>query len=97
MSAMPEVKTLKEQGINAPMVFNIVVANKSMDEYKRIKLRAILTLAAERMSPDAFMRLSGMSPPQFNKISHDEFYSKTIATFDSLLTRYENIIENAKK
>jgi len=97
MSAMPEVKTLKEQGISAPSVFNILVANKSMDEYKRTKLRAILTLAAERMGSDAFMKLSGMSPPQFNGISHDEFYSRSIAIFDSLLTRYENIIENAKK
>jgi tripartite-type tricarboxylate transporter receptor subunit TctC len=97
MSAMPEVKTLKEQGINAPTVFNIVVANKSMDDYKRTKLRAILTLAAERMGADAFMKLSGMIPPQFNKVSHDEFYSRSTAIFDSLLTRYENIIENAKK
>lgn len=96
MSAMPEVKTLKEQGINAPMVFNIVLANKSMDDYKRTKLRAILTLAAERMGAESFMKLSGMSPPQFRGISQEEFYSNSLKVFDGLLTRYEKDVENAR-
>lgn len=97
MSAMPEVKTLKEQGVNAPFVFNILIANKSMDEDKRTKLRAILTLAADRMGADTFMKLSGLLPPQFNKVSQDDFYTNSLMTFDALLNKYENAIESAKK
>ncbi len=96
MSAMPEVKTLKEQGINAPLVFNIIIANKAMDDYKRTKLRAILTLTAEKIGAESFMKLSGMSPPQFRGISQEEFYSSSLTVFDSLLTRYEKAVEKAK-
>lgn len=96
MTAIPEVKTLKEQGIDAPSVFNIIIANKAMDDDKRTKIRAILTLAAERMGPDAFMKLSGLVPPQFNKISQDDFYSKSIVKFETLLDKYKNTIESAK-
>ena len=96
MTAMPGVKTLKEQGIDAPFVFNILVANKSMDDDRRTKIRAILTLAADRMGADAFMKLSGLLPPQFNGISQDEFYSKSISKFDNLLDKYKNTIESAK-
>lgn len=97
MPAMPEIKTLKEQGINAPSVFNIIVSNKLMADDKRVKLRAILTLAAERMGSDSFMKLSGLVPPQFIGISQQDFYSRSLATFESLTTRYEKTIENAKK
>ena len=96
MTAMPKVKTLKEQGIDAPSVFNIIIANKAMDDDKRTKIRAILTLAAERMGPDAFMKLSGLLPPQFNKISQDDFYSKSIVKFETLLDKYKNTIESSK-
>lgn len=96
MTALPEVKTLKEQGIDAPSVFNIIIANNVMDDDKRTKLRAVLTLAAERMGADAFMRLSGLLPPQFNKISQDDFYSKSVVKFESLLDRHKNTIESAK-
>ena len=96
MMAIPGVKTLKEQGIDAPFVFNIVVANKSMDDDRRTKIRAILTLAADRMGADAFMKLSGLLPPQFNGISQDEFYSKSISKFDNLLDKYKNTIESSK-
>jgi tripartite-type tricarboxylate transporter receptor subunit TctC len=96
MTALPQVKTLKEQGIDAPSVFNIIIANKAMDDDKRTKIRAVLTLAAERMGADSFMKLSGLLPPQFNKISQDDFYSKSIVKFDTLLDQYKNTIESAK-
>jgi tripartite-type tricarboxylate transporter receptor subunit TctC len=96
MTALPDVKTLKEQGIDAPSVFNIIIANKAMDDDKRTKIRAVLTLAAERMGADAFMKLSGLVPPQFNNISQWDFYSNSIVKFDTLLDRYKNTIESAK-
>jgi tripartite-type tricarboxylate transporter receptor subunit TctC len=97
MTAIPGVKTLKEQGINSPFVFNILIANKYMDDEKRTKIRAVLTLAAERMGADAFMKLSGLIPPQFNKTSQDEYYFKSLLKFELLTIRYEKAIENAKK
>jgi tripartite-type tricarboxylate transporter receptor subunit TctC len=97
MSTMPEVKTLKEQGINVPSVFNIIVANKLMNDDKRIKIRNILAQAAERMGSDSFMKLSGTIPPQFVSMSQDEYYAKSIAIFELLTARYEKAIENAKK
>jgi tripartite-type tricarboxylate transporter receptor subunit TctC len=97
MTAIPGVKTLKEQGINSPFVFNILIANKYMDDDKRTKIRAVLTLAAERMGADTFMKLSGLIPPQFNRMSQDEYYVKSLSIFEVLTVRYEKAIENAKK
>jgi len=48
------------------------------------------------MGADAFMKLSGLVPPQFNKISQDDFYSKSIVKFDTLLDQYKTTIESAK-
>lgn len=96
MTAIPMIKTLKEQGINAPFVFNILIADKYMDDDKRTKIRAVLTLAAEKIGADAFMKLSGLIPPQFNKTSQDEYYFRSLAIFESLTIRYEKVIEKAK-
>ena len=97
VSVMPEVKTLKEQGINVPSVFNIIVANKSMNNDKRAKIRSVLISAAERIGVDSFMKLSGTIPPQFVSTSQDEYYTKSLAIFEELAVRYEKAIENAKK
>ena len=96
INLLPNVKTLSEQGINAPMVFNIIISHKDMPVDKRNKIRSILDSAANNIGSQTFMQLSGLRPTQFDNITPAEFYNKTIIIFENLLNKYENKIKDAK-
>jgi tripartite-type tricarboxylate transporter receptor subunit TctC len=90
----PKLKTLGENGIKAPYVFNITVAPKSMTTAKRKVIAIILNDAQNRVGADEIFRVSGMKVP---KESAEEFYSKSINTVRSLQTKYRREIEEASK
>jgi tripartite-type tricarboxylate transporter receptor subunit TctC len=70
----PKIKTLKELGIDAPYVFNIIIAHKDMPATKRREISAILDSAVSRIGADEIFKLSAMRPPQFDNISTEKFY-----------------------
>lgn len=93
---LPDVKTLAEQGFNAPSVFNTVVSHKNMPEQKRNSIKLILTQAATNMGKDKFMSLSGFAPPQFSNQKVENFHSTSVSNLEKLLTRFENEIRSSK-
>lgn len=93
---MPEVKTLKEQGINAPMVFNITMANKAMPESKRKEINEILTKAVTVIGAKEFADVAGLYPPVFQGMSSTEFARRRISNMKDLVARYEKEIEASK-
>ena len=97
LSGAPNIKTLKEQGIDAPFIFNITVANKAMPEAKRKQIAAILTEATKRVGQEEILKISGMSPPQFRGITTEQFYTSSITSLDNLLAKFKDTIENAKQ
>lgn len=97
LSGAPTVKTLKEQGIDAPYIFNITVASRAMPEAKRRQIAAILTKATERVGKDEIAKLSGMSPPQFRNVSTEQFYASSISTVETLLNKYKDTVEAARQ
>lgn len=97
LAGAPNIKTLKEQGIDAPYIFNITVANRAMPEGKRKQIAAILTEATKRVGQDEIAKLSGMSPPQFRGVSTEQFYTSSISTVESLLNKYKDTIESARQ
>jgi len=90
----PKLKTLGENGIKAPYVFNITVAPKSMTTAKRKVIAIILNDAQNKIGADEIFRVSGMRIP---KESAEEFYGKSINTVRSLQTKYRKEIEEASK
>jgi tripartite-type tricarboxylate transporter receptor subunit TctC len=93
----PNVKTLQEQGIPAPYIFNITIAHKDMPAAKRDRITKILNDATVKVGADEIERLSGMSPPIFRKVSTDDFYKSSITTVEALLNKYSATIEEARK
>ena len=89
----PNVKTLKEMGIDAPLVFNITVAHKSMDPVRRKAIEIILNQAQERVGAEEIFKLSGMKVPTE---SSAEFYKKSTDTVKRLQKKYREKIEQAK-
>lgn len=87
---LPQVKTLLEQGINAPYVFNITVANKDMPESKRNELATILNIATLKVGEKEIQKLSDMNPPIFRHQSIDDYYNKRVNFMEKLIKKHES-------
>lgn len=89
LDKVPHVKTLKEQGIDAPYIFNITVANRLMPVDTRDKISKILDDATIKIGAKKIVQLSGMNPPIFDKISTVKYYNDSIAKIMVLLSKFK--------
>ena len=92
----PEIKTLREQGIVAPSVINIVMANTAMPESRRRHLAYILERATAQIGETEIRRASGFSPPQFDQISAQEHFTKSTELISRLRNQYKREITQAQ-
>lgn len=92
----PRVKTLREQGIVAPAVINIVVANTAMPVEKRKQLGRILEQATEQIGETEIRKLSGFIPPQFERVSAQEHFTKSTELIGRLRNQFEKEIKQAQ-
>lgn len=97
LPGMPNIKTLKEQGIDAPYIFNITIANKDMSPARRDRIAKILNDATARVGEEEIDKISGMNPPMFDKISTDAFYTNSIRNAETLLSKFSTQIEDARQ
>lgn len=90
----PAVKTLLEQGITAPYVFNIVVANRAMPATRQEDISKILTRATQTVGAKEIQTSSDMRPPQFDNVPTTTYYNKSLVLSEQLLKKYQNQIAN---
>lgn len=90
----PKLKTLAENGIKAPYVFNITVAHKDMNPTKRKAISIILNDAQNKIGADELFKLSGMKMPTE---SAEEFYKASVSVVRIQQNRYRKEIEEASK
>jgi tripartite-type tricarboxylate transporter receptor subunit TctC len=88
----PKIKTLSEQGITAPFVFNITVAHKNMDAGRRAELGKILQDATRSIGRAEIQRLSDMTPPVFDNIDINQYYSNSTSLVRTLLNKHKQNI-----
>jgi tripartite-type tricarboxylate transporter receptor subunit TctC len=93
----PSVPTLKELGITAPYIFNIIVAHKDMPRGRQLAIAKILESATAKLGAEEIFKLSAVRPPQFDKISTAEFYEKSVSTVSNLQNKYKTQIEQSKR
>jgi tripartite-type tricarboxylate transporter receptor subunit TctC len=93
----PEIKTLREQGIVAPSVINIVIANTAMPESRRRHLAHILEQAATQIGETEIRRASGFNPPQFDNVNAQEHFTKSLDLIDRLRNQFKREIRQAQK
>lgn len=93
----PQVKTIKQQGITAPFVFNITVSNKAMSEDKRQEISKILNQATLNVGQEEIKRLSDMIPPVFSNIDTVSYYQNSIGLTEKLLSYHQETIKKAIK
>ncbi len=96
---MPEIKTLKEQGVTTPTIFFAIVANVKMPEAKRNEIGKILQDAQARIGSEYFLDVADMFAPQFNKpaVSVDEFFTKRVSQMHYLTTKYKDQIDQSRR
>lgn len=94
--AYPTIKTLKEQGIESPYVFNTVVAHKDMDQQKRREIAAILTQSAEKIGKQWILENTGFVPPQFSGQTAQQHLDQSVALISKLRTKYAKEISISK-
>lgn len=92
----PELKTLREQGVNAPMIFNITMANRAMPEEKRREIGRILEDATRAIGAKEFADVAGLYPPVFRGVSAEDFARRRIGLQKELVKRFEKEIEASK-
>lgn len=92
----PKIKTLKELGIDAPYIFNIIIASKEMNSSRREAISIILNQATLRIGEAEIFKLSAMRPPIFDGISAQEFYNTSIKLVRTLQNKYKSSIERSK-
>jgi tripartite-type tricarboxylate transporter receptor subunit TctC len=95
-SADSKLKTLKEQGIDVPSVFNIVMANHVMSEEKRINIGKILDQATKSVGLKEIQQLSDMRSSVFDNVTVTDFYNKRIASIQYLRNKYRNEINQSR-
>lgn len=88
------IKTLREQGINAPYIFNILVSHRIMDMKKQKEIQSIFVDATTSIGEKEFFRLSGMRPPQFDYIDTETFYKKSLSNLSRLRSQYKSRLQN---
>jgi tripartite-type tricarboxylate transporter receptor subunit TctC len=93
----PSVPTLKEMGIDAPYIFNIIIAHKDMPKGRQMAIGKILESATEKIGEKEIYKLSAVRPSQFNNLSVDQFYNKSISTVKTLQSKYKTQIEQSKR
>ena len=92
----PKIKTLKEQGITAPYIFNITIAHRQMQEGRRKAIGIILHNATQQVGEKEVFNLSAMRPPQFDNITADEFYTSSVRQVKALQVKYKDKINSSK-
>jgi tripartite-type tricarboxylate transporter receptor subunit TctC len=93
----PSVPTLKEIGIDAPYIFNIIIAHKDMPKGRQTAISKILEAATEKIGEKEIYKLSAVRPSQFNNQTVDQFYNKSISTVKTLQNKYKLQIEQSKR
>jgi tripartite-type tricarboxylate transporter receptor subunit TctC len=93
----PNIKTLKELGIDAPYIFNIMMAHRDMPSARRDVIKQILNDATVKLGDKEIFKLSAMRPPVFDNISVEKFYETSVSTVKKLQTKYRDKIESSKK
>jgi tripartite-type tricarboxylate transporter receptor subunit TctC len=95
-SLMPEVKTIKEQGFDTPMIFNMVIANRRMEDAKRLEIGRVLDKAQQVIGQQTMIDMADLHAPQFYKMTAEDFFKQRISLIKQLNEKYAKDIEKSK-
>lgn len=93
----PKVKTVKELGVTAPYIFNIIMSHQDMPLARQKAISSILNSASHKVGSDEIYRLSAMKPPSFSNVSDKKFYKDSVDGLKKLQSLYQIDIQTASQ
>lgn len=95
-SQVPNVKTLKEYGINSPFIWQQIVASRDMNPDRVKELEAIFSNATKKIGLKQIQELSDQTPPVFNNIDSQTHYQQSLLKLKAYRAKFKTEIEAAK-
>ena len=92
----PDVKTLKEYGIDTPYVWQQLVANKDMSKERQDEISNIFKEATLSIGQKQIQALSDQIPPIFNGVASPAHYYQSFNKLKSYRVKFKNEIEAAR-
>jgi tripartite-type tricarboxylate transporter receptor subunit TctC len=92
----PHVATTRQQGIDAPYVFNTVLASVNMPVERRQEIKTILDNAILAIGQDQILAISDFNPPVFRQLNVEEYQKQKMVAMKRALTKHRSKIEAAK-
>jgi tripartite-type tricarboxylate transporter receptor subunit TctC len=90
---LPTVSTLKEQKIDAPYIWNFLVADPRMSVERRAEIEQIFIAATRSVGQERIFELSDMVSPIFTGGTSQQHYQKSFSTLRDFRTRYRDKIK----
>lgn len=90
----PAVKTLAEQGIHSPYVFNATIAHRDMPADKRAEISKILD-DATRSVGEQYLKSTSWSAPIFTKTNTTTYFNNAVSTVDRLIKKHQQAINES--
>jgi tripartite-type tricarboxylate transporter receptor subunit TctC len=95
-SELQNVRTTSEQRIDAPYVFNTIVANKNMPASKRAELATLIDTSLKEVGEETVFQLSDFSPPIFRNQDIVQFHNLQINILKKMLAKHKSVIQSYK-
>lgn len=92
----PGVATTKQQGVNAPYIFNTVLASVNMPSTKLQEIKTILNNAVRTVGQEQILAISDFNPPNFRNQSVDDYHKEKVRIMRSALIKHRAAIESAR-
>jgi tripartite-type tricarboxylate transporter receptor subunit TctC len=89
---LPNVPTLAEQGIEAPYVWNFLIASSEMNADRRKEIEDIFTRATQQVGKDTTLLLSDMQSPIFFGIKSADHYRASIDYIKRARKKWQSVI-----
>ena len=89
LAAIPKVKTLREQGVDAPGVFMVLVSSNSMLIGRQQQLGTVLDQATRELGLETMLSISDMHSPVFGTETASQFYRARIRKIQQLRQQYQ--------
>lgn len=97
LQALPNMKTLQEQGIDAPGVFMILVSSNQMSLDRQRELGALLDQATREIGLSTMLQISDMHSPVFTGESVTQFYKSRVRKIQQMRQKFQAKVDSAQK
>jgi tripartite-type tricarboxylate transporter receptor subunit TctC len=91
---LPDVLTLKEQNVDAPYIWNFLVANPGMSQERRNEIEQIFIAATNAVGQERIFKLSDIVSPIFTGSTTQEHYQKSFSTLRHFRSQYKDKIKS---